>query len=57
MKLVLHNYSVFIPSDNSYIKFNNNKINSLQAYDNAQNFRILHKVVQRLSQRNLRQRK
>jgi hypothetical protein len=57
MKLVLHNYSVIMPSDNSYIKFNNNKINSLQAYDNAQNCRILHKAVQRLSQHNLRQKK
>jgi hypothetical protein len=32
---------------------NNNKINSLQIYDTAQNYGILHKVVQRLSKHNL----
>jgi hypothetical protein len=30
-----------------------NKINSLQRYGIAQNYRILHKVVQRLPQHNL----
>jgi predicted RNA-binding protein associated with RNAse of E/G family len=34
-------------------KFNKKKVNSLQIYDNAHNFRILYKVVQRLSQHNL----
>jgi hypothetical protein len=29
------------------------KLNSLQRYDNAQNYRILHRVVQRISQHNL----
>jgi hypothetical protein len=54
MKLGLQNYAVIVPIENSYIKFNNNKINSLQVYDIAQNYKILHKVVQRLSQHNLR---
>jgi hypothetical protein len=53
MKLGLLNYAV-IPINNSYIKFNNNKINSLLTYDIAQNDRILHKVVQLLSQHNLK---
>jgi hypothetical protein len=30
------------------------KLNSLQRYDIAQNYTILHRVVQRLSQRNLK---
>jgi hypothetical protein len=30
------------------------KLNSLQRYDTAQNYRILHRVVQRLSEHNLR---
>jgi hypothetical protein len=34
-------------------KINNNKLNSLQKYASAQNYRILHRVVQRLSQHNL----
>jgi tRNA C32,U32 (ribose-2'-O)-methylase TrmJ len=54
MKLELQNYAVFIPTDNSYIKFNNSKISSLQTYDTAQNYRILHKAVQRFSQHNLK---
>jgi hypothetical protein len=37
----------------SYIKFNNKKINSLQIYDTAQSYRILHKKV-RLYQHNLK---
>jgi hypothetical protein len=53
MKLVIQNYAVIIPTDISYIKFNNNKINSLQTYGIAQNYRILHKAVQRLSQHNV----
>jgi hypothetical protein len=38
----------------SYVKFSNNKINSLQVglYDIFQNYRIVHKVVQRLPQHN-----
>jgi hypothetical protein len=47
MKLGLQNYAVIIPVGNSYIKFNNNKIKSLQTYDITQNYRILHKAVQR----------
>jgi hypothetical protein len=31
----------------------NNKMNSLQIYDSAHNYRILHKAVQRLSEHNL----
>jgi hypothetical protein len=53
MKPELQNYAVIIPVDNSYIKFKNKKINSLQIYDTAQNYTILHKVVQSLSQHNL----
>jgi hypothetical protein len=30
------------------------KLNTLQRYDNVQNYRILHRVVQRLSQHNLK---
>jgi hypothetical protein len=30
------------------------EVNSLQRYDIAQNYRILHRVVQRLSQNNLK---
>jgi hypothetical protein len=52
MKLGLQNYAVIIPIKISYIKFNN-KINSLQIYDIAKNYRILHKVVQCLPQHNL----
>jgi hypothetical protein len=49
----LRNYVVIImPTENSCIKFNNN-INNLQRHGNAQNYRILDKVVQRLSQHNL----
>jgi hypothetical protein len=54
MKLGFHNYAVVIPTKNIDIKFNNRKINSLQIYDIAQNYRILHKVVQRLSQHHLK---
>jgi hypothetical protein len=54
MKLGLQKYAVIIPIGNSYIKFNNNKRNSLQTYDTAHNYRILHKAVQRLSQHNLK---
>jgi hypothetical protein len=54
MKLGLPNYAVNITIGNSYIKLNNNKINSLQRHGIAQNYRNLHNVVQRLSQRNLK---
>jgi hypothetical protein len=33
---------------------NNNKISNLQIYGSAPNYRILHKVVQRLSQYNFK---
>jgi hypothetical protein len=36
MKLGLWNYAIIISFDNSYIKFNNNKINGLQTYGIAQ---------------------
>jgi hypothetical protein len=52
----LHNYAVITPVENTYItyiKFNN-KVNTLQVYDSAQNYRILHKAVQHLSQHNLK---
>jgi hypothetical protein len=54
MKLRLRNYVVIIPIDNSYIKFNNIKITSLQKYVIAQNNTIIHKVVKGLSQHNLK---
>jgi hypothetical protein len=50
--LGLENYIVIIPTENCYIKFN--KVNSLQIYDIAQNYSILHKVVQSLSEHNLK---
>jgi hypothetical protein len=53
MKLRLQNCVIIIPTVNNYIKFNNNKINSLQMCDTTQNYRILYKVVQYLSQHNL----
>jgi hypothetical protein len=40
-----------MPIEKSYTKFNN-KLSSLQNYDVAENYRILHKVIQRLSQHN-----
>jgi hypothetical protein len=46
MKLGLQIYAIIIPTQNSCIRFNTNKINSLQKYNNAQNYRILHKEVQ-----------
>jgi hypothetical protein len=53
MKAGLQNHAV-ITTENNCIKFNNKKINSLQIYDTAQNYIILHKVVQRLAQHNLK---
>jgi aspartate/glutamate racemase len=52
MKLWFRNYTVIIPTENKIYHINN-KVNSLQTFDIAQNYRILHKVVQRLSQHNL----
>jgi hypothetical protein len=54
MKLGLQNYAVGIPTDNTCIRFNNNKTNSLQTRDSAQNYRIIHTAVQCLSQHNLK---
>jgi hypothetical protein len=45
IKLGLQNYAA-IPTVTSCIKFNNNKINSLQKYHIAQNYRNLCKVLQ-----------
>jgi hypothetical protein len=53
MKLGLQNYVFIMPIENSYMQFNSNEINSLQRYE-AQNYRILHKVVQRLSEPNFK---
>jgi riboflavin transporter FmnP len=53
MKLVFQNVFI-IPIYNSCIKFNINKINSVQTYNTVQHFRILPKAVQRLSQHNLK---
>jgi hypothetical protein len=54
MKMGLQNYVVIIQIDKSYIKFNNNKTNSSQRYDTAQNYRIVYKTVHSLSQHNLK---
>jgi hypothetical protein len=54
MKLGLQNNVIIIPTHNSYVKFNNNQINSLYEYHIAQNYIILHKVILRLSQHNLK---
>jgi RNA-splicing ligase RtcB len=54
MKLKLQNYVVIMAIEKSYIKFNNNKMKCLQSYDTAQTQKIVHKVVQRLSEHNLK---
>jgi hypothetical protein len=38
----------------TYIEFNNTKVNILEIYDAAQNYRIIHEIVQCLSQHNLK---
>jgi hypothetical protein len=38
----------------TYIEFNNTKVNILPIYDTAQNYRIIHEVVQCLSQHKLK---
>jgi hypothetical protein len=52
MKLGFRNYTGIIPTENKIYHINN-KVNSLQTFDIAQNYRILHKVGQCLSQHNL----
>jgi hypothetical protein len=52
MRLELHNYAVYISTEKICIKFYNNKINSLERHDTAWHYRILHNVVQLLSQDN-----
>jgi hypothetical protein len=54
MKVEHQNYAVIMPIESSYIELNNRKTNNIQKYDTVQNYRILHKIVQRLSQRNLK---
>jgi hypothetical protein len=49
--LGLQSYAVIMPIENG-LKFN--KLNSLQIYDTAQSYRILHRVDKRLSQHNLK---
>jgi hypothetical protein len=41
MKMALQNYAVIIPIENSGIKFNSDKVNSLQSYNIAQYNRTL----------------
>jgi hypothetical protein len=53
MKLRLQNYVVIMLNEKCCIKYNK-KSSSLQSYDTAQNYNILHRVVQRLSQHNLK---
>jgi hypothetical protein len=53
MKLRLQNYAVIMVIENRCIKFNNNRINTVQRYDIAQSLRFLHRMVQRLPQYNL----
>jgi hypothetical protein len=50
----LRNYAAIMLIENSCIKFNNNETSSLQRYEIARNYRNLHKVVQTLSQHNLK---
>jgi hypothetical protein len=44
-----HNFIIFL-----YFIHLRRKLNSLQRYDITQNYRILHRVVQRVSQHNLK---
>jgi hypothetical protein len=44
-KFALQDYAVIISTENSSIKFNNNKVTNLLRHDTAQNHRIIHKVV------------
>jgi hypothetical protein len=37
----------------TFLTLSTDKLNSVQRYDTAQNYKILHKVVKRLFQRNL----
>jgi hypothetical protein len=53
MKLRLQNYAVIMLNEKCCIKYIN-KSSSLQNYDSVQNYKILHRVVQRLSQHNLK---
>jgi hypothetical protein len=54
MKSGLWNSALAKPIKKSCIKFNNNKLNNLQRYNIAQKYRILYRLVQLLSQPNLR---
>jgi hypothetical protein len=54
MRLELQNYTVVNANEDICMKFNNNKINSLQRNDIAQDYIIVYKVGQHLSQHNLR---
>jgi hypothetical protein len=54
MKLVLHGDAIVMLIEKSCIVFNNNKFNSLHRYDISKNGRIVHGVVQRLFQHNLK---
>jgi hypothetical protein len=51
MEFELKIYAIIIPTKNDFIIYNNN-IGILQMYVIAQNERILHNVVQRLSEHN-----
>jgi hypothetical protein len=54
MILRLQNYDDVIRNENSCIKFINNKINNFKTCDIAQNYRSQQRVVQLLSQHNLK---
>jgi predicted small secreted protein len=41
MKLVLQNFAVIMPVEKSFIRFNNNILNSFQTYGTANNYRVL----------------
>jgi hypothetical protein len=45
MKLWFRNYAAVMPIENNCIISNNKKLNSLQRYNIAQNYRILPRVV------------
>jgi hypothetical protein len=52
MKMGLQKCAII--TEKSCMKSNNNKLHSLQRYDIAQNYRILRKVIQQLSQHYLK---
>jgi aminopeptidase-like protein len=54
IKSGIQNYDVIMPNEISCITFNNNSLNSSRRYVTAKHYSILHRVVERLSQHNLK---